>query len=49
VAGKLIEHRRMEQGSVPTATFDLSNYAKGLYLLELRDGAFSYQAKVVVQ
>jgi hypothetical protein len=49
VAGKLIAMKTLAADVVPTTTFDLSTLAKGLYLIQVKDGEFNYRTKIVIQ
>jgi len=49
VQGRVLVQRNLAKNDEPTATFDLSNYSAGMYLVEVHDGDFSYRTKLVVQ
>ena len=49
VQGRIVAMKTLNKEDVPTATFDLSSFSKGLYLIQLRDGEYSYHTKIVVQ
>jgi hypothetical protein len=49
ISGKLIMHKTMRKDAAPTGSFDMSNYAKGIYLIQVRDGDVNYRTKIVVQ
>jgi hypothetical protein len=49
MAGKTIVTRTIDHGAVPTATFDLSALARGIYMVMVKDGNYTYRTKVVVQ
>ena len=49
VQGRIIVTKTLAKTDVPTATFDLGQFAVGLYLVQVRDGAFTYRTKLVKQ
>lgn len=49
VTGKVITAKTLTKGVAPTATFDMSPYAKGVYLLQVRDGGLNYRTKVIIE
>jgi len=49
VQGKLITHAVLLKDQAPTATFSLSSYAVGMYLIQVRDGAMVYRSKIVLR
>jgi ELWxxDGT repeat protein len=49
VSGKTIQTRTMTKDGPKTATFDMSSYARGVYLIQVTDGEFVYRDKIVVQ
>ena len=49
IQGRVVDRKTLAKGAVPTTTFDLSNLARGIYLIRLRDGDFGYQSKIVLQ
>jgi hypothetical protein len=48
ISGKVIQTRAIKADGAKTATFDMSSYAKGVYLVQVVDGAFVYRDKIVV-
>jgi hypothetical protein len=49
ISGKVIQTKTMSKDGAKTATFDMNNYAKGIYLIQVVDGGFIYRDKIVVQ
>ena len=49
IQGKVVATKTMKKDEVPTATFDLGNLARGMYLIQLRDGDYNYRAKIILQ
>jgi hypothetical protein len=49
ISGKIVQSREMNKDGAKTATFDMSNYAKSVYLIQVTDGEFVYHDKIVVQ
>ena len=49
LAGRLITTTSIAKDAVPMARFDLSNYSRGIYLVQVRDGDLNYRSKIVVQ
>ena len=49
IQGRVVAQKVLTKGAIPTATFDLTSLARGMYLMMLKDGDFTYQAKVVLQ
>jgi len=48
IQGRLIAHTSLQKNQAPTATFDLYGFCAGMYLVTVRDGGFSYKAKIVL-
>jgi hypothetical protein len=49
VQGKVVAMKTLTKDAAPTATFDLGNLARGMYLIQVRDGELNYRTKIVVQ
>jgi sugar lactone lactonase YvrE len=49
VAGNIRATKTILQGELPTVTLDLTGFAKGMYLVQVRDGELNYRTKIVVQ
>ena len=49
IQGRVVATKTLTKDNVPTATFDLSTLARGMYLIQLRDGDYSYRTKIVLQ
>jgi hypothetical protein len=49
VQGKFVAMQSIAKDAVPTATFDLSSVARGIYMIQVRDGSLNYRTKIVVQ
>lgn len=49
IQGRTIAHKVLGQNEASTATFDLTNNAAGLYIVNVRDGEFSYVAKLILK
>jgi hypothetical protein len=49
ISGKVIQNKTMAKDGPKTATFDMNNYAKGVYLIQVIDGAFVFRDKIIVQ
>jgi hypothetical protein len=49
ISGKIIQARSISKNDPKTATFDMSSFAKGIYLIQVADGEFLYHDKIVVQ
>jgi hypothetical protein len=49
ISGKVVQTKSMAKDGPKTATFDMNNYAKGVYLIQVTDGAFVYRDKIIVQ
>jgi hypothetical protein len=49
VAGRTVATKTISKDAPPIITFDLSDQAKGIYLVEVKNGNFSAHAKVVIE
>jgi hypothetical protein len=49
VEGKVVATKTIAKDATPVATFDLSALARGMYLIQVRDGELNYRTKIVVQ
>ena len=49
VQGKTVATKEIAKDATPTATFDLSYLARGMYLIQVRDGELNYRTKIIVQ
>jgi sugar lactone lactonase YvrE len=49
VAGNIRTTKTILRGELPTVTLDLTGFAKGMYLVQIRDGELNYRTKIVVQ
>ncbi len=49
VQGKAVALKRMEKDGAIKTQFDLSALARGMYLIEVRDGGRMYRSKIVMQ
>jgi len=47
--GRIIASKSLSKNDKPTATFDLNNVSRGIYLVQVQDGDFSYRSKIVLQ
>jgi hypothetical protein len=48
MSGKLIAQRILRKDVAPTVTFDMSEVAKGVYMIQVKDGELVYRDKVVI-
>jgi hypothetical protein len=49
IAGRVIASKILPKAAAPVADFDLGNIAKGLYMIQVRDGDFSYRTKIIIE
>lgn len=49
MAGRTITTKTIAKDAVPTATFDLSTFARGVYMMAITDGDFLYRTRIVIQ
>ena len=49
LTGRVLVVRDITKDELPTATLDVTNYSKGIYLVTVKDGSFQYRSKIVVQ
>ncbi|MEO6940656.1 MAG: T9SS type A sorting domain-containing protein [Candidatus Kapaibacterium sp.] len=49
VTGNIRATKSILRGELPTVTLDLTGFAKGMYLVQIRDGELNYRTKIVVQ
>ena len=49
IQGKVVARKTLTKDASLKTTFDLSGLANGMYLLQLRDGDYRYNTKIVVQ
>jgi hypothetical protein len=49
ISGKTIQTKTLNKDGVRTATFDMSSYAKGFYLIQVTDGGYIFRDKIVLQ
>lgn len=47
--GKMITHTTLSKNQAPTATISLTDYAAGMYLIQVRDGDMVYRSKIVLR
>jgi hypothetical protein len=48
MSGKVIAQRGLGKDAAPTATFNMSDVAKGVYMIQVKDGELVYRDKLVV-
>ena len=49
IQGRVVATKTMKKEELPTVTFDLSSLARGMYLIQLRDGDYIDRAKIIFQ
>lgn len=49
ITGRIIAHKVLAVDQASTASFDLSSNAPGVYLVQVRDGKFSYFEKLILK